>query len=126
MTPTDFALVHFRCAADDLIALALTHTEPVTDTVIYFDDDGPMLGSDGNLAARPGSIDLAESQWWFAEPVYREWVLAADYGRRPESRLAALCHARQFNALAATELWSAVPAERWLAVPRTDHCSVQP
>ena len=123
---TEHALTHFRAASDTLKKLSLATAEP--DTTVVIDTEaatrflteyvaGPRgtLDQDDPLTLPQGSIVRAQSLWSFVEPVYREWVLAACHGRRPAARLTALCHARQFNTLAATELWREVPAEAWRA-----------
>ncbi|MFF4940745.1 CHAT domain-containing protein [Micromonospora sp. NPDC000729] len=121
-----YALRHFRSSADTLRALVLTTEGPDTRLVIDSDvmlrqmarmvaDPNAPVDPDDPVTPRLGSTLRAESLWWFVEPVYREWVLAAHYGDRPEARLNALCHARQFNALAATELWSELPTTTWRA-----------
>ncbi|TYK44036.1 CHAT domain-containing protein [Actinomadura decatromicini] len=121
-----YALDQFRAAADTLKELSLALAGPDTEAVIHSADMNQLLKEyiaaaeglveqDTAIPVRLGSVLRAESLWLLIEPVYREWVLAADYGGRPDARLTALCHARQFNALAATELWSEVPAERWQA-----------
>ncbi|MEU3619463.1 CHAT domain-containing protein [Streptomyces sp. NPDC006872] len=110
---TDFALGHFRSASDALTTLILSHREPDSHVIMLMGDDGPLLTDQGDVVTRPGSLHLAQALWWHVEPVYREWVLAAAYTDRAEERLAALCHARRFNALAATELWSQLAPERW-------------
>ncbi|MFC4049824.1 CHAT domain-containing protein [Actinomadura syzygii] len=123
---SDYALSQFRAAADTLNELSLALAGPDTEAVIfpadmnqllteYIDDTEGRIEQDTPIPVRLGSTLRAESLWLLIEPVYREWVLAADYGGRPDARLTALCHARQFNAVAATELWSEVPAELWQA-----------
>jgi tetratricopeptide (TPR) repeat protein len=109
-----YAAGRFRAAAGLLLRLRADRTEPPPGDVFLLDQNDQPILQGGEWATGSGALDVAGAMWRSAEPVFGEWVTAANLvGRDPVGHLAATARARQFNALTATELWVDLPPRQW-------------
>jgi tetratricopeptide (TPR) repeat protein len=111
LTCVEFCLKEFRAAAETLLSIR-THRDAPMWTGALIDDNGPIM-SEGQWVRGSSAPVLAAAIWYEAEPVFREWVTSSVLAANPAEHIAAVSIARQFNSLAATELWSDFPADRW-------------
>lgn len=121
-----FAMGHFREASEALVTLRMRRAEPPMKTALLVEDDGSPVMRDGEWATGSMALNVASEIWSSAEPVFREWVTAAEVRQDAAEYVAATSRARRFNALAGTELWGDLEPEEWRACRRRLAAAYEP
>jgi tetratricopeptide (TPR) repeat protein len=112
LTCAEFCLKEFRAAAETLLTIR-THRDAPMWTGALVDDEGEPIMAEGEWVRGSAAPELAAEIWSQAEPAFREWVTSSVLAANPAEHIAAVSMARQFNSLAAMELWSDFPSDRW-------------